>query len=78
MKPGMFLVAVALALAACGGDADRPVIQVEDEKSVFDPMTQQLEKAQLVEDRVMEHKDAIDKALEDADRPAGRPGTGEN
>ncbi|HLT90270.1 MAG TPA: hypothetical protein VKZ85_04925 [Woeseiaceae bacterium] len=64
------LLAAALAplglLAACGGAGEEP------EESLAAPMQEAIDRAEAVESRLMEHKQAIDEALEpkqDDERP---------
>jgi len=59
----MTLVCV-LALAACGGSDSA---DDADKETVFDPMVKSIEKAEAVEDQVLQQKDKIDQALKDAE-----------
>lgn len=65
------IIVTALLLAACGGgsgDAAAP----DDRETVFDPLTDQLDKAESVQDTTRQHKDDLDAALqtaEDDDEP---------
>jgi ABC-type glycerol-3-phosphate transport system substrate-binding protein len=60
---------IALALSACGGGAEPDAAaDAEETESVFDPMTDQIEKAKEVEDAALQHKEDIDKALDDVER----------
>ena len=55
---------MTLALTACGGSAEPDTtVETEDEETVFDPMTDQIEKAKAVEDSALQHKEDIDKAI---------------
>ncbi|MEX2123777.1 MAG: hypothetical protein WD795_07765 [Woeseia sp.] len=61
-------ITTTLILAACGGTTEpEAAVETEDEESVFDPMTDQIDKAREVEDAALEHKEDIDKALEDVE-----------
>lgn len=67
-KATMTLLTAMLAMTACNGDVEPPATaEPQDEQSVFDPMTDQLEKAKKVDAAAMQHKDDIDKALERAE-----------
>jgi hypothetical protein len=55
---------VFLALAGCGGGKDSEGNQKE---SVFDPLVDNIDKANEVEDKVMEQKAALDQAIKDAE-----------
>lgn len=53
-----------LALTACGEQTQREEAAVtEGRDSVFDPMTDQIDKAKAVEDAALKHKQDIDDAL---------------
>jgi hypothetical protein len=55
-------------MTGCNGEVEPQAgIEAEERESVFDPMTDQLDKAKKVEAQTMQHKEDIDKALEDAD-----------
>jgi hypothetical protein len=55
-------------MTGCNGEVEPQAgIEAEEEESVFDPMTDPLDKAKTVEAQTMQHKEDIDKALEDAD-----------
>jgi hypothetical protein len=57
---------IAFLMTGCNGDVE-PQAEAEERESVFDPMTDQIEKAKRVEAQTMQHKDDIDEALEDVD-----------
>jgi hypothetical protein len=65
------LIVLGLVLAACGGDRANPetAAETEDRDSLIEPMTDAIDDAKAVEGKLMEHKDAVDQALEDADDP---------
>ena len=68
MKNITLAIAVTVALAACGGSAEPDAtVETDDEETVFDPMTDQIEKAKEVEDSALKHKEDIDKVLEDVE-----------
>lgn len=61
------LLIVGLLLAGCGGGGnDESAAATEDPESVFDPMTDQIDKAKAVEDQAMQHKEDIDSAVQQA------------
>ncbi|HEX5765516.1 MAG TPA: hypothetical protein VFY27_08100 [Woeseiaceae bacterium] len=63
----LYLVTVVLCLAGCNDSREPAVTGTPEEQGVFDPMTDQLEKARNVEAAAMQHKEDIDKALERSD-----------
>jgi len=68
MKAAIVTLAAMLALAACNGEIEpQATAEPEDEESVFDPMTDQIEKAKQVEDTAMQHKADIDAAIEESE-----------
>jgi hypothetical protein len=73
MKPTMLIA--CLALAACGETAQQEESAAKEEHdSVFDPMTDQIDKAKAVEDAALRHKQEIDDALREVDEPTERSG----
>ena len=71
----LVLIGACLALAACGGaeeesagkeDAD------EDRETVFDPMTDTIDRAKEIEDIGKDRKKAMDEALEEAGSQGGQ------
>ena len=62
----LYLMTAAL-ITSCNGNAEHTATEAQEKQGVFDPMTDQLEKAKKVEAAGMQHKDAIDEALESAD-----------
>jgi hypothetical protein len=56
------IMVACILLAACGESEDAK--QAEDRETVFDPLTQQVDKAKAVEDTVEQHKRDLDEALE--------------
>ena len=72
MKNMTLAIAMTLVLAACGGSAEPDAtVETEDKETVFDPMTDQIDKAKAVEDSALQHKEDIDKALEDVEGSSG-------
>jgi hypothetical protein len=68
MKTAVTVMAMAFLMAACNGGVEpQAATEADDRESVFDPMTDQIEKAKQVEDVALQHKEAIDQALEDAE-----------
>ncbi|HZD54607.1 MAG TPA: hypothetical protein VE175_16275 [Woeseiaceae bacterium] len=75
MKMIHFAIVLGFALGACGGGEKETTAEPETEgqASFAEPMTEAVEKAKAVEDQVMQHKEAIDEAVEaaeDADEPS--------
>ncbi len=60
------IMAAALLAAGCGG-GDEPAAAENGDNPLGETYLESLEKAQAVEDQVMESKDRIDAALEEAD-----------
>lgn len=56
------IMATCTLLAACGESEEAK--QAEDRETVFDPLTQQLDRAKAVEETVEQHKRDLDEALE--------------
>jgi len=55
-------------VAACNGEIEpQATTEAEDVETVFDPMTDQIEKAKKVEDTAMQHKADIDAAIEESE-----------
>jgi PBP1b-binding outer membrane lipoprotein LpoB len=72
MTSPLYLLTAVLFLSGCSDSMEPAVTETPEEQGVFDPMTDQLEKAKKVEAAAMQRKDDIDKALESADAaPAG-------
>lgn len=71
----LYTLIACLALAACGETAqqEEPAAK-EEHDSVFDPMTDQIDKAKAVEDAALRHKQEIDDALREIDEPTDRSG----
>jgi hypothetical protein len=61
------VVIMWVLLAACGESEEAR--QAGDRETVFDPLTQQVDKAKAVEETVEQHKRDLDEALEKADEP---------
>ncbi|HWM29670.1 MAG TPA: hypothetical protein VNQ14_14510 [Woeseiaceae bacterium] len=72
MKNMTLAIAMTLVLAACGGSTEPDAtVETEDEETVFDPMTVEIEKAKAAEDSALQHKEDIDKALEEVEGSSG-------
>jgi hypothetical protein len=68
MKTKTALIVLGFMLAGCGGGADDEALpEPEATGSVAESITEPMERAKAVEDQAMEHKDAIDEAVEDAE-----------
>ncbi|WP_405227307.1 hypothetical protein [Lentisalinibacter sediminis] len=66
----LFLIGTCLVLAACGGaddEATKSDEPYEDRETVFDPMTDTIDRAKEVEEMGKDRKKAMDEALEEAD-----------
>jgi hypothetical protein len=66
------LVLCCLMLAGCGGASDTTEAK-KDEEKVFDPLIQSVDKANAVEDTVLQQKKDLDEAMrrmEDGDDDA--------
>ena len=79
MKTRAALIVLGLVLAACGADRADPgtAADTDDRDSLIEPMTDAMDDAKAVEGKLMEHKDAVDQAVEDADRSAADSSSGE-
>ncbi len=66
----IYTIVACLAIIACGEQTQREQPAVTEERdSVFDPMTDQIDKAKAVEDAVLKHKQDIDDALRAIEEP---------
>lgn len=71
----LLLIGACLALAACGGAGDEAAKSdesytdetYEDRETVFDPMTDTIDRAKEVEEMGKDRKKAMDEALEGAE-----------
>ena len=71
MKTTAALVLLGLALGACGAEnAGRETAEPEADTSIAEPLTDAINDAKAVEDKVMEQKEEVDAALEDAENSA--------
>ena len=62
-------LALCLLVAGCGGttDSDTSAEVEEDTESVFDPLVGNIDKANEVENQVLQHKDRTDQALAESE-----------
>lgn len=60
-----FLPLVALAIAACGGAPDQEAEPAADQESVFDPLTETLDRAKGVEDTLRQSAEERRRQLEE-------------
>ena len=58
----MLIIMSCILLAACGEREEAK--QARDRETVFDPLTQQVDKAKTVEETVQQYKRDLDEALE--------------
>ena len=64
----ILILALCLGLAGCGGAGSDAEQEVEEEtESVFDPLIGTLDKANNVENQVMDHKDRTDQAIAESE-----------
>ncbi len=63
----LICVVLLLGLSACG-DSPAPADEAENRASVFDPMTDSLDRAREVEELNAQRKDQLDEQLEQAER----------
>lgn len=59
------ILVTCILLAACGESEEAR--QAEDRETVFEPLTQQVDKAKAVEETVEQHKRDLDEALQEAE-----------
>ena len=59
-------VLVSVALAACGGERE-PKEPLDVKDTAFGDMVEAKERARAVEDTTMQHKQELDRALDDAE-----------
>ena len=62
-------LAICMVIAGCGGatDSDRSADVEEDTETVFDPLVGNIDKANEVENLVLQHKDRTDQALAESE-----------
>jgi hypothetical protein len=58
----LLLTVLIIALSGCGGGGDSSAAR-EDRETVFDPMIGAIDKANQVEEQMMEHKRQMDEAI---------------
>ena len=58
------ILTMVLFIAGCGGSSNDGTVGEE----IADELNEAMEKAREVEDQIMQHKDEIDDALEDAEK----------
>ena len=63
----LLIIVTCLALAACGQQADEREPESAASDSPFEPLTDQLEQAEAVQETVEQHKRELDAALEKAE-----------
>jgi hypothetical protein len=65
MKTAITLLVAMMAATACdGGVEPQATAKPQDEEGVFDPMTDQIDKAKQVEEAAMQRKAELDEAIE--------------
>ena len=71
MKTTAALVFLGLVLGACGAEtADQEPAEPEAGASIAEPMTDAIQEAKAVEGEVMQQKEEIDAALDEAEKAA--------
>lgn len=73
MKIKAAMIVLGLMLAACGAEtpSEEPAAAAtEDPESLAEPMTDAMDEARAVEDQVMEQKEEVEAALEEAEETA--------
>lgn len=68
MRYRMWLMSALLVLSACGGGAEPAAQQPEPKPTVFDPLTNTLERAKAVQQTVDEQAAEQRKKIEQAER----------
>ena len=63
----LLLLTLILALTACGGSEKESSEPYEDRETVFDPMTETIDRAKAVDEIGKERKQEMDAALEEAE-----------
>jgi hypothetical protein len=58
---------LCLTLLGCGSSSDPETEEVEDKETVFDPLVENLDKANAVEEQIMEQKRQMDKAIAESE-----------
>jgi hypothetical protein len=63
------VLALSLIFVGCGGGANSDAQEepVEDKETVFDPLIGSIDKANAVEDQVLQGKDRLDQAIDEAE-----------
>ena len=67
------VLALSLIIAGCGGGSD--TAKEEESEGVFDPMVETIDKANAVEQQLMDQKDQMDQAIKDAEGGAAEDDT---
>lgn len=62
----IFILTLCLAIMGCGSAAEPPEA-AEDKENVFDPLLENIDKAKAVEQQLMDQKDQLDRAINDAE-----------
>ena len=63
MKYYLTILAMGLLIGGCGGSSNDATVGQE----IADDLNEAMDKARAVEDQIMQHKDEIDDAVEDAE-----------
>lgn len=65
------LISISLVLGACGAEpADQEPVSTEAGESIAQPMIDAIDDAKAVEGKVMQQKEELDAALEEAEKTA--------
>ena len=62
MRYRLWFMSVLLVLSACGGGAEPAAQQPEPKPTVFDPLTDSIQRAEAVEDQAAEQRKQIEQA----------------
>jgi len=65
----ILMLALCLTISACGGgsDAAKEDAREETKEAVFDPYVSSMDKANAVEQQVLDQKDQLDKAIRESE-----------
>jgi outer membrane murein-binding lipoprotein Lpp len=67
----LVILAASVFIAGCGGTSEEDTVG----KEIADDYNEAMDKAREVEDKLLQHKEDIDKAMEEADEANEKEGT---